>query len=318
MWEGRSSHLRGRVEVSDRVGWRGPIGHRPSVAERHRRAAAGDRAAPYVLSPRAQRRRERIDRLLVERGLARDAREAQALLMRGKVRVNDVRVTKAGTGVRPDDDIRVAGFTGGFVGRGGLKLEAALTRFDIRVADRVAIDVGASYGGFTDCLLQQGARLVHAVDVGRDQLARRLAADPRVHDLGGRNLSDLAAEDLQPPPDLATVDLSYVSLTAALPELYRVVGGTVESVVLVKPLFEVRRALDVTDPALYEGSGPVLRALAARFPVAAAMVSPIRGGRDAIEYLLHVSPAGRPIGDGDIDRVIAESLAMLAGSGAGC
>ncbi|HEU4367226.1 MAG TPA: TlyA family RNA methyltransferase [Methylomirabilota bacterium] len=258
--------------------------------------------------------RRRIDELLVERGWARDLREAQALVLRGKVRVRDRPVSKPGVRVPLEGEIRVVGFKGGYVSRGGLKLEAALSGFAIGVEDRVALDVGASYGGFTDCLLQSGARFVYAVDVGIDQLARRLSRDLRVKDLGGRNLSDLGPGDFaEGPPTLVTVDLSYLSLGRALAEVQRLLGAEVDVVALFKPLFEVHRHFDVRDPALYAAAASAMKALAGAHPVSGVMLSPVRGTRGAIEFFLRVGPPrGSRVPESDVDAVVGQALEALA------
>jgi 23S rRNA (cytidine1920-2'-O)/16S rRNA (cytidine1409-2'-O)-methyltransferase len=189
-------------------------------------------------------KRERIDRLLVERGLAPSRTRAQALIMAGKVLVDDQRVDKPGTLVASDAALRVRGDDNPYVSRGGLKLAGALRRFAGRpsplvVAGRVAMDVGASTGGFTDCLLQAGAARVHAVDVGYGQLAWSLAQDPRVVVHDRRNVRRLHPRELGEPVELVVMDCSFIAAAKVLPHLPRFMAARADAVVLVKPQFEL-------------------------------------------------------------------------------
>ena len=187
-------------------------------------------------------KRERVDRLLVERGLAPSRARAQALVMAGLVLVGERRVEKPSESYPPDAPLRVRGAedpAARYVGRGGLKLEKALGEFRIDVSDLVCLDVGASTGGFTDCLLQHGARRVAALDVGHNQIAWRLRTDPRVEVREGTNARHLNREEFAERFDLITMDVSFISATKILPALTALLkeGGRV--VVLVKPQFEV-------------------------------------------------------------------------------
>ena len=192
-------------------------------------------------------KRDRVDRLLVERGLAPSRTRAQALIMAGKVVVGEQRVDKPGTMVPRDADLRVRGDDNPYVSRGGLKLAGALRRFcapdprrePLAVDGRVAMDVGASTGGFTDCLLQAGVARVHAVDVGYGQLAWRLAQDPRVVVHDRRNIKKLAAEEIGEPIELVVMDCSFIAAAKVLPHLPRFLAPTADAVVLVKPQFEL-------------------------------------------------------------------------------
>ncbi|MCA9655683.1 MAG: TlyA family RNA methyltransferase, partial [Myxococcales bacterium] len=192
-------------------------------------------------------KRERIDRLLVERGLVPSRTRAQALIMAGKVLVGEQRVDKPGTMVPRDAELRVRGDDNPYVSRGGLKLAGALQRFGeataerpaLRVSGRVAMDVGASTGGFTDCLLQVGAARVHAVDVGYGQLAWSLAQDPRVVVHDRRNIRRLSVEEIGEPIELTVMDCSFISAAKVLPHLPRFLAPAADVVVLVKPQFEL-------------------------------------------------------------------------------
>jgi 23S rRNA (cytidine1920-2'-O)/16S rRNA (cytidine1409-2'-O)-methyltransferase len=184
-------------------------------------------------------KRERIDRLLVSRGLATTRERAQRLIMSGGVRIGDRVVDKPGTLVDPAAEVRVVGADLLYVGRGGLKLEAALGHWDIDVRGRTALDVGASTGGFTDCLLQRGAAQVVAIDVGYGQFDWKLRADARVRLLERTNIRHVTRESLDARADLAVVDLSFISLRLILPVLAELLDPPREMVLLVKPQFEV-------------------------------------------------------------------------------
>jgi 23S rRNA (cytidine1920-2'-O)/16S rRNA (cytidine1409-2'-O)-methyltransferase len=183
----------------------------------------------------------RLDRLLVERGLFDSGEKARRAIMAGVVRVDGDAAAKPGKAVDPGCAIAVSA-PQRFVGRGGEKLAAALERFDVVVAGRECLDVGASTGGFTDCLLQAGAAAVAAVDVGRGQLAARLRADPRVTVMDRVNARNLAREDLPHEAGLVTVDLSFISLDKVVPVLARIMPRGAEMLALVKPQFEAGRA----------------------------------------------------------------------------
>ena len=189
-------------------------------------------------------RRERVDKLLVERGLAPSRARAQALVMAGAVLVGEQRVEKSSEMFAPDAPLRVRGAddpAARYVGRGGLKLEKALREFGLDPSGLVCLDVGASTGGFTDCLLQHGARRVVAVDVGRNQLDYRLRTDPRVEVREGVNARHLAPADFGERFDLAVMDVSFISAAKVLPAVAPLLNDGGRAVVLVKPQFEVGR-----------------------------------------------------------------------------
>lgn len=190
----------------------------------------------------AQDRKIRVDQLLVDRGLSPSRARAQALVLAGLVIVGEQRVDKPGTRVSQDAPVRVKGPDHPYVSRGGVKLEGALEAFGIAVTDLVALDAGASTGGFTDCLLQRGARRVYAVDVGRAQLHQKLRADPRVVVIERLNIRGLQPEHLGEPCDLAVADLAFISLRLVLAPIAACVrpGGLV--IPLVKPQFELSQA----------------------------------------------------------------------------
>jgi len=189
-------------------------------------------------------KRERIDKLLVERGLARSRTKAQALVMAGGVLVDDQLVHKPSEAFAPESNIRLKGSgvaASRYVSRGGLKLEAALREFSIDVRGVVCLDVGASTGGFTDCLLQHGAQKVYAVDVGHNQLDWRLRNDRRVEVREGINARYLKPEDFDAKFDLATIDVAFVSATKIMPAVAPLLTGAGRLITLIKPQFEVGR-----------------------------------------------------------------------------
>ncbi|HLY15929.1 MAG TPA: TlyA family RNA methyltransferase [Bryobacteraceae bacterium] len=234
----------------------------------------------------------RLDRLLVERGLAQTREKAQALIMAGEVLVDGRKAEKPGQPVSADSRLEVLAQPP-FVSRGGLKLEAAMAHFDIRVEGRVCLDVGASTGGFTDCLLQRGAARVHAVDVGIGQLDWKIRSDPRVVVHEKLNARYLRREDLGEPVDLAVCDVSFISVTLILPSVKEALQPAGEIVILVKPQFEVGKG--------QVGKGGIVRETelqqqacrrvedAARQSgfETAIMESPILGAEGNREFLLH-------------------------------
>jgi 23S rRNA (cytidine1920-2'-O)/16S rRNA (cytidine1409-2'-O)-methyltransferase len=185
------------------------------------------------------RQRERLDRVLVAKGLAGSRQRAQALIMAGRVLVEEKRVEKAGAKVSLDSNIRIKGEDIPYVSRGGIKLEKALKEFRIDVGGKTIIDVGASTGGFTDCLLKQGAARVYAVDVGYGQLAWKLREDPRVICLERTNIRYLSPPKITEPVDLAVIDTSFISLEKVLPKVSQLVREDAEIIALIKPQFEV-------------------------------------------------------------------------------
>lgn len=186
-------------------------------------------------------KKERIDKLLVEQGFADSRTKAQALVMAGVVLVNERRIEKASQEFAPTDTIRIKGQTNEikYVGRGGLKLEKALQEFHIQPSAYVCLDVGASTGGFTDCLLQNGAKKVVAVDVGTNQLVWKLRNDTRVEARENVNARYLKPEDFSDQFDLIVMDVSFISVTKILPALKNLLSESGKLIVLIKPQFEV-------------------------------------------------------------------------------
>jgi len=240
-------------------------------------------------------KRERIDKLLLDRGLASSRTKAQAMVMSGVVLVNEQRVEKASEQFPPDSDIRIKNSDDPalrYVGRGGLKLEGALQSFEIDVPGLICLDVGASTGGFTDCLLQRGAARVFAVDVGHNQLDWRLRQDPRVEVQEGVNARHLKPEDFPSKFDLIVIDVSFISITKILPALVNLLSDSGRLIALIKPQFEVGRG--------EVGRGGIVRdesqhkrvvsevnqaAEALGLKVAGLIPSPIQGAEGNVEFL---------------------------------
>jgi len=238
--------------------------------------------------------KRRIDQLLVDRGFAETRHKAQGLLLAGQVLVGNEKVEKPGQMVDPESGIRILQHQA-FASRAGAKLEAALDHFGISVAGRACADLGASTGGFTDCLLQRGALRVHAFDVGRGQLAWKLRSDPRVIVRDRCNVRELKSADL-PEVTFVSIDLSFISVRKVLPALKEALSGrAAEIVVLVKPQFEVGKG--------EVGKGGIVRdeakrrraleevaefALRAGFRVAGRIESPVPGAAGNREFLLYL------------------------------
>ncbi|MDH4225490.1 MAG: TlyA family RNA methyltransferase [Deltaproteobacteria bacterium] len=244
----------------------------------------------------------RLDKLLVERGLAPDQKAAGALVMAGRVRVNGRPAGKPGDAVHPQVPLEVIGGDHPFVSRGGVKLEAALDRFGLDVTGLTAMDIGASTGGFTHCLLLRGASRVIAVDVGYGQLAWELRQDPRVVVMERTNFRHLAPQALAAPVDLMVMDLSFISLSAVLPHAARflTLGGRL--LALVKPQFEAPREQvesggRVVDPGVH---AQVLdrvsqAARLAGFATLGLMESPVKGKKSRNrEFLLLLEREATP------------------------
>lgn len=187
--------------------------------------------------------KERIDKLLVQRQYAGSRERARALILAGRVIVDDQTIDKVGSQVYVTSDIRLRGEDIPYVSRGGLKLAEALKRFDLTIDGRFAIDVGASTGGFTDCLLQNGAVRVIAVDVGYGQLAWKLRDDDRVQNLERTNIRHLKADLFDKLPDLAVIDASFISLEKVLPSTVALLKPCSDVIALIKPQFEVGKGL---------------------------------------------------------------------------
>jgi 23S rRNA (cytidine1920-2'-O)/16S rRNA (cytidine1409-2'-O)-methyltransferase len=240
--------------------------------------------------------RLRLDQLMVERGLAPSRSKAQAIIMAGQVVVGDHAASKAGQMVAEDVELRLKGEVNPYVSRGGLKLEAALKTFPFDPSGMVCMDVGASTGGFTDCLLQHGAAKVYAVDVGYGQLAWSLCEDSRVISMERQNIRHLTAEQLGERVDLAVIDASFISLRLVLEPVRDLLKPGGEVIALVKPQFEVEKGQVgkggvVRDPELRRETlakvGDFATVLG--LEILNSMESPVPGAKKGnIEFLLHL------------------------------
>jgi 23S rRNA (cytidine1920-2'-O)/16S rRNA (cytidine1409-2'-O)-methyltransferase len=235
----------------------------------------------------------RLDKLMVERGLAPSREKAQALIMAGQVVVGDHAVDKAGQQIPCDVEIRIKGDILPYVSRGGLKLRKALEEFNVNVTGLVALDVGASTGGFTDCLLQAGATRVFAVDVGYGQLAWKLQQDTRVVSMEKTNIRTLLPEQLDEVPDLAVIDASFISLSKVLPATLKMVRPGGRIIALIKPQFEVGKGEVgkggiVRDPAAHDRVIEAVRQTAGEMglEVGGLCESPITGADGNREFLI--------------------------------
>lgn len=262
--------------------------------------------------------KKRLDILLVEQGLAESRQKAQATIMSGLVYVNGRKVDKAGNPTDENASIEVRGKALKYVSRGGLKLEKAMASFPITLTDRVAADIGASTGGFTDCMLQNGARRVYAVDVGYGQLAWNLRSDPRVVCLERTNARYLSTEQIPEPLDFASIDVSFISLKLILPALRPLLKEGGQVACLVKPQFEagkekVGKKGVVRDPAVHlEVLQHFLEhAAQADFHVAGLTYSPIRGPEGNIEYLGYLTTLPAPDWEMDLNAIVAASHGEL-------
>lgn len=260
----------------------------------------------------------RLDVLLLERGLEQSRQRAQAVIMSGEVFVNGQRVDKAGTAVPNDAEIEVRGSALRYVSRGGLKLEKAMTAFGLTLDGCICADIGASTGGFTDCMLQNGARKVYAVDVGYGQLDWKLRSDARVVSMERTNARYLDHDQIPDELDFASIDVSFISLALILPAVKRILkpGGHVAC--LVKPQFEAGREKVgkkgvVRDPAVHLEvlEHFLIHAKQSGFTVLDITFSPIRGPEGNIEYLGYLESgegAGREV---DLKALVEQSHQAL-------
>lgn len=239
--------------------------------------------------------KQRLDILLVERGLAESREKAKAIIMSGNVLVKGQREDKAGSMFDDKVEITIKGNTLKYVSRGGLKLEKAIEQYDVSVKDKVCMDVGSSTGGFTDCMLQNGATKVYAVDVGTNQLAWKLRSDERVVSMEKTNIRYILPEHLNDPIEFASIDVAFISLTKVLAPVKGVLTPDGEIVCLIKPQFEAGREqvgkkgvvrdknvhIDVIEAVISYAKSLCFQILRLDY-------SPIKGPEGNIEYLLHI------------------------------
>ncbi len=265
----------------------------------------------------------RLDIALVERGLMQSRERAKAVIMSGIVYVNNQKADKPGQDVQETDQIEVRGETLRYVSRGGLKLEKAMQVFPISLQDAVCADIGASTGGFTDCMLQNGARKVYAVDVGYGQLAWGLRNDPRVVNMERTNARYIDHEQVPEELDFISVDVSFISLKLILPTLHRLLKNGCKAVTLVKPQFEAGREKVgkkgvVRDPDVHKEviRNVLQEAVALGFTPLGLNSSPIKGPEGNIEFLLFLQKGegSCQVTEADIQAVVAEAHSLLGGS----
>lgn len=263
--------------------------------------------------------KERLDILLVRQGLAASREKAKAVIMAGCVYVNDQKEDKAGTMFDETKvQIEVRGNTLRYVSRGGLKLEKAIVQFGVQLDEKICMDIGASTGGFTDCMLQNGAKKVYSVDVGHGQLAWKLRNDARVVCMEKTNFRYMALEDIADRLDFASVDVSFISLDKILRPAYALLKPDAEMVCLIKPQFEagkekVGKKGVVRDPQIHREVIEKVFAftLAEGFEILHLDFSPIRGPEGNIEYLMHLLRTEQPIERLNVDRIMQEKFAGM-------
>ena len=267
--------------------------------------------------------KERLDVLLVGRGLAQSREKAKAIIMSGNVFVEGQREDKAGTMFPDTVNIEVKGFVQKYVSRGGLKLEKAMDHFDVSLQDKVCMDVGSSTGGFTDCMLQNGACKVYAVDVGHGQLDWKLRNDQRVVCMERTNIRYVTPEDLQEPPAFISIDVAFISLTKVLEPVKNVMTEDGQVVCLIKPQFEAGREKvgkkgvvrdinvhrEVIEMIVNYVRGQNLGILALDF-------SPIKGPEGNIEYLIYLDKSQTGMAEEEVaarlEEVVAQSHKILS------
>ena len=260
----------------------------------------------------------RLDVLLTERGLLDSRQKAQATIMSGIVFVNGQRVDKVGTAVANDAQIEIRGATLQYVSRGGLKLEKAMQTFPLDLHDKICADIGASTGGFTDCMLQNGAKKVYAVDVGYGQLDWKLRNDARVVCMERTNARYLTHEEIPDELDFASIDVSFISLKLIFPALYGLLRQGGEIACLIKPQFEAGREKVgkkgvVRDPAVHLEvlEHFLIHAKENHFTVLGITYSPIRGPEGNIEYLGFLRKSEEPSAMIDLNAIMEASHSTL-------
>lgn len=264
--------------------------------------------------------KERLDVLVVRQGLAESREKAKAMIMSGDIFVNNQREDKAGSMFPDDVVVELKGKPMKYVSRGGLKLEKALLEFDLSLENKICMDIGASTGGFTDCMLQNGAKKVYSVDVGYGQFAWKLRQDERVVCMEKTNIRYVTMEQIGEPLDFASVDVSFISLTKVLPAAYLLMNEGGEMICLIKPQFEAGREKVgkkgvVRDPQTHK---EVIQkiidfSLENGFSVCNLSFSPIKGPEGNIEYLVHLKKeAQTTINEGvDAQDIVQKSHASL-------
>ena len=263
----------------------------------------------------------RLDNLILKKGITESREKAKALIMAGQIYIDNQKCDKAGQMVDPEKvNVELRGETLKYVSRGGLKLEKAMMQFPITLSDKVCMDIGASTGGFTDCMLQNGAKKVFAVDVGYGQFAWKLRQDPRVVNMERTNIRYVEREQIGEDIDFASIDVSFISLRLVLPVAKKLLSSDGEIVALIKPQFEAGRE-QVGKKGVVKDSGvhfSVIRnivdfASENGFSVEGLEFSPIKGPEGNIEYLMYIKNNGveKAIEDSVIEELVARSHSAL-------
>ncbi len=262
--------------------------------------------------------KQRLDVYLFENGFAESREKAKAIIMSGNVYINNQKADKPGDNVSENDEVEVRGKTNPFVSRGGLKLDKAINVFGVCLKDKVCVDIGASTGGFTDCMLQNGAKKVFCIDVGYGQLAWKLRTDPRVVNMERTNIRYVTTEQIGQKLDFASIDVSFISLKLVLPVAKELTGENGEILCLIKPQFEAGREK--------VGKKGVVRDINVHLEVAETVVafaqsiglypkaldySPVRGPEGNIEYLLYLSKHEEEKREINIKEVVNSSHQVL-------
>ncbi|MBQ7013070.1 MAG: TlyA family RNA methyltransferase [Oscillospiraceae bacterium] len=258
----------------------------------------------------------RIDVALLERGLCRSRTRAKTLLKEERVLLNGIVCTKPSMMIRDTDDLKLVEGDDAFVGRGSLKLEEALRRFPVSPSGRTCLDVGASTGGFTDCMLRSGAMIVYAVDVGHDQLDVTLRKNPQVVNLEGTDIRLLDRSRLARKPDFCSIDVSFISLQLILPAVYALLSDGADCIALIKPQFEAGKS-NIGKKGVVKSAKVHVQVLeqvigfarSIGFSVQGLCPSPIRGGTGNAEYLLYMKKSGAP------DAVLPDLKTIVAEAG---
>ena len=252
--------------------------------------------------------KKRLDILVYEKGFTDSREKAKAIIMSGQVYVDNQKADKCGTSYDENVKIEVRGNTQKYVSRGGLKLEKAIDNFDFDLKDKITMDIGASTGGFTDCMLQNGAKKVYAVDVGYGQFAWKLRQDERVVCMEKTNIRYVTPNDIDDELDFASVDVSFISLTKVLGPARALLKDGGEMVCLIKPQFEAGREKlgkkgVVRDKSVHEEvvNNIISFALSNGFSVLDLEYSPIKGPEGNIEYLVHIKKTDDPIKEESVD-----------------
>ena len=265
--------------------------------------------------------KKRLDCLLFERGLAESRQRAQTMIMMGNVYVNNQKSDKPGTAFPVDTDIEVRGKTMPYVSRGGYKLEKAMKVFPINLDNKITMDIGASTGGFTDCMLQNGAKKVYSIDVGYGQLAWKLRTNPKVVNLERTNIRYITCEQVPDLVDFFSVDVAFISLKLVLPVAQKFMKEDAQAVCLIKPQFEagrekvgkkgVVRDKNVHIEVIEQITQFVLEN---GFTVLGLTFSPVKGPEGNIEYLLYLQKSDKPVcAEIDIKKLVEESHNKLNG-----